>query len=145
VSRVWLAPKSELITQLFLLLKLLKTSFKSLVEFLMIKKYSKFNISHILGLKITKPPPWNPTHQALPIECVPPIIFSFNSIEFQWQICSIFNNSCTVSASIMKLKNAVHLLIEGFLIRVPMAWWGALWIGRDLNLTNKQKQTNYLS
>jgi hypothetical protein len=109
------------------------------------KNYSKFNISHILGLKITKPPPWNPTHQALPIECVPPIFFCFNSIEFQWQICSIFNNSCMVSASIMKLKNDVHLLIEGFLIRVPRAWWGALWIGRDLNLTNKQNQANYLS
>jgi hypothetical protein len=35
------------------------------------KNYSKFNISHILGLKITKPPPWNPTHQALLIECAP--------------------------------------------------------------------------
>ncbi len=143
---MWLAPKSELITQLFLLFITSKKQFTKFSWISNDENYSKFNISHILGLKTTKPPPWNPTHQALPIECVPSIFFSFNSIEFQWQICSIVNNTCTVTASIMKLQNDVHLLIEGFLIRVPRAWWGVTvdWERSQLDNQTKASQLPFL-
>jgi hypothetical protein len=54
-----MGPSVELVTQLIFPFK---TNFCNLIKFSISKNYSKFNISHISNLKISKSPSLNRTH-----------------------------------------------------------------------------------
>jgi hypothetical protein len=69
---------------------------------------SKFNISTTLGLKLKKSCPRIPTHQVHSnnTKSLPnfPKILVLILLNFLWQNCSIFDNSCTVIFKTMKPK-----------------------------------------
>lgn len=104
------------------------------------KNYSKINISYTLGVEIK-----NHLHKTLFIEDFPTIprkqpnfleILILILLDFQWENCSLFNDSYTISLSL-----DAPLLMEGFLL-IPRVWQGFCGLG-DVNLT-KQNKANKL-
>jgi hypothetical protein len=76
-----------------------------------VENYSEFNIYPTLGLKIMKPPPWNPASHELSnsTKSLPNFVyFILLFVKFLGQNCSIFNNSCVVGLNTTKPPQCTH-------------------------------------
>jgi hypothetical protein len=119
------------------------------------KIYSKFNISPILGLKITNSPSRNPTHQRLSKSTkISPlfyfILFKYNKFVGFFFNCSIFNNSYIVSLKIMKppwctpshwkLSKITKSTIKG-----TMVWEISTWQTKQTNNSMKATRASLVS
>jgi hypothetical protein len=116
---------------------------KLILQFLLISRvenYSKFNIYLTLGLRIRKPPPWNPTNHELSnsTKSLPYfILFYFILLfgKFLGQNCSIFNNSCVVGLNTTKPPQCTHHTHWAFQQYQEHSGGNMIW--RMLNVTKK--------
>ncbi len=99
------------------------------------KNDSKFNISHILCLKFTTSPPWNPTHWGLSnnTKSEPQFPYKFKFFYyFQWQTYSKFNNPCIISLNVTKrplctlthqeLSNSTKSIVASVVVWEILTW-----------------------
>jgi len=93
-----------------------------------------------LGLKITKPPPWNPASHELSksTKSLTDLIYFISYfVKFLGQNCSIFNKSCVVG---LKSKHYQTTLMHSYSLRAFQQYQehsGGNMVWRMLNVTNK--------